>query len=81
MVENSDEIRRDFDNKINHLKEHDKKKKLVVVTLLYMVSIVLFVAVSFGTIMSYKKYVAAKNNQPVQTDVNPSNVIELKKID
>ena len=81
MVENSEEIKKDFENKINNLREHDKKKRLVFVAMLYVASIVLFGAVLFGTVVSYKNYINAKNNQPQQTEVDSKNVIELKKID
>ena len=81
MIENSEVIKKNFDDKINNLKEHDKKKNMVLISMLYAVSIIMFIAVSFATIVSYKKYIDVKNSQSEQKEISSNVIADLKKID
>lgn len=78
MEQMNDEIKQEFEFKINEMQENDKKRSFFINTLCYTVSIFLFVAVLIGTTISIKNFIDAKQEQE---NASRGPVIELKKID
>ena len=76
MSETSEQIKREFEERIESIEKSQKNRTLIFNTLLYTISIMLFLAVLCATIFSYNNYVSAKNKA---NDVkNNVKSIELK---
>ena len=70
-------IKQEFEEKFKCIEETDKKTKKFRTSLLYASSVIVFIAVLCGTILSYQNYAKAKAKQD---RINASqNIVELKK--
>mgnify|MGYP007070129253 CR=1 FL=1 len=72
MPEETREIRIDFENQLKKIEKNDKQKSALYTTCLFSLSVLIFLMVLTGTIMSYNNYMRVKN----QTN-NSSAVLEL----
>ncbi len=76
MNDNTEQIMIDFEERIENIEKSKKNKTLIFNTVLYTVSIMLFLLVLAGTIFSYNNY------QKVKEKVNDANnnvtTVELK---
>lgn len=78
MNDSSNDIKKQFDDKIKSIEENDKKKTFFIYTIMNVSFVILFLAVLSGTIISYMNY-----KQVTQSTVNiknNSNVVEFKKV-
>ena len=71
MEQENENIKKEFDNKIKNIEELDKSKSDTIFTLCVTASIILFIAILVGTIVSINNYLSAKkvqeSNVPVVT--------------
>ena len=73
----NEEIKKEFDEKLNDIEKIDESKKKLTNTLWYTIVIVLFVCVSIGTFISIKNYLEAKKQQEARSNVP---VVTFKKV-
>lgn len=60
MNESNEQIKKDFEERIESIENSKKNKTLLFNTVLYTVSIIMFLLVLCGAIFSYNNYVKAK---------------------
>ncbi len=74
MNENTEQIKKDFEERIENLEKSKKNKSQMYNTILYTVSIIMFILVLAGTFFSVSNYIKTKDK------VNNSNIktVELK---
>ena len=60
MNESNEQIKKDFEERIESIENSKKNKTLLFNTVLYTVSIMMFLLVLCGVIFSYNNYVKAK---------------------
>ena len=73
MNRTSEQIKKDFEERIESIENSKKNKEVIFNTVLYTVSIMLFLLVLCGTIFSYNNYVKVKER--ANTNIK---TIELK---
>ena len=73
MNETNEQIKKDFEERIESIENSKKNKTLLFNTVLYTVSILMFLLVLCGTIFSYNNYVKAKEKAN-----NSITTVELK---
>ena len=73
MNRTSEQIKKDFEERIESIENSRKNKEVIFNTVLYTVSIMLFLLVLCGTIFSYNNYVKVKER--ANTNIK---TIELK---
>ena len=76
-MEQNEEIKKEFNDKLKGIEEIDHSKKKMINTLCYAVAIILFVCVSVGAVVSIKNYVEAKKQQEDRSNI-PS--VTFKKV-
>ena len=77
MEQVNEEIKKEFDDKLNDIERVDENKKKLVNTLWYTVAIILFICVLIGTIVSINNYLEAKKQQDARNNI-PS--VTFKKV-
>ena len=75
MEDSSNDIKKEFEEKIKYIEENEEKSKIFKTTLLYSSSIILFIIILIGTIFSYSNYIKTKNKVANQTEI-PKIVIK-----
>ena len=78
MVDDSTNVKEEFDSTFKALEEKSKKKTELLNTMLVVLGISLFLFVLLGTLLSYNNYVKAKEN--ADANANKVQVIEFKKV-
>ena len=73
MNDINEQVEKEFNERIECIEKAQKKKALIFNTVLYTVSVLMFLLVLCGTIFSYKNYVRAKEKAE-----NNITTIELK---
>ncbi len=74
MNQTSEQIKKDFDERIKNIETQNNNKKFMYNTILYTVSIMMFILVLCGTIFSVNSYIKAKE----KAENNNIKTIELK---
>ena len=74
MEQLSEQIKKDFEERIESIETHKRNKTFLYNTVLYTVSIMMFILVLCGTIFSINNYIKAKE----KASNNNIKIIELK---
>ncbi|MBR1416858.1 MAG: hypothetical protein IJ572_03475 [Bacilli bacterium] len=73
------DIKKEFEEKISNIEDHDKRKNKFFKILLNVASVILFLAVLTSAILSVTNYIKAKQKYENQNNTNSSsNVVEIE---
>ena len=75
MEQTSERIKKDFEERIESIEKLKEKKSAMLNTVLYTISIIMFLLVLCGTIMSYNNYTKVKDKANANNKVQS---VELK---
>ncbi len=75
MEQTSERIKKDFEERIESIEKLKEKKSAMLNTVLYTISIIMFLLVLCGTIMSYNNYIKVKDKANANNKVQS---VELK---
>jgi len=77
MEQVNEDIKKEFDDKLNNIEKIDESKKKLASTLWITVAIISFICVLIGTVISINNYLEAKKQQDARNNI-PS--VTFKKV-